>query len=169
MNRPTWLAALFATFIFPALAQNAPLADTDTAQVQPGQTSLVTLHTRYGQVQYYPRGGTIIASGYSWDTLHDVTRDWGVFQLSGKDVIFFENYHPGFSPGECFFVVLKPGKDAEFIRVPIDPVGQPIKKVWQDGEVIYVETGGGMVYEGITSPVKFDFSKTPFGPRLPDS
>ncbi len=167
MKQLIWLALLCTAFTAPAHAQDGMKGDAEAAQKQSKQPEPVTLQTRYGTVQYYRRGGPVIAGGFPWDTLFYVTRDWGVFQLNDKDVIFFENFDPEFQ-GEAFFVVLKPGKDAEFIRVPIEPVSQPIKKVWQEGEVIYVDIKVD-AKDGVTTPVKFDFSKTPFGPRLSDA
>lgn len=167
MKQLIWLALLCVAFAAPTHAQEGMKGDAKAAPEQPGQPELVTLQTRYGPVQYYPHGVTVIASGFPWEAMFFGLRHWGGFQLGDKDVIFFENIQPGFSYGEAFFVVLKPGKDAEFIRVPIEPVSQSVKKVRQEGEVIYVDIKEDGK-DGVTA-VKFDFSKTPFGPRWSDS
>lgn len=156
--------------------------------VSPGQQSedayfkVVEVNTRYGLVQYHLHSDEIKVDGkfVGQSGGYDVLDNLGLFQLNGEDIILFQagNTANVGVPDELFFLILKPNSTPQIIGTPLNPQINEVKKVWREGNVVYVDFVVGD-YDKFGAPLKFEKDEvvitkaTPVlylkgGPRLSD-
>ncbi len=132
-----------------------------------------TISTRYGQVQYDGMGAKLQVDGkIVWEPTSDLIDgldDRGYFKLPGEDVILFENVattRRDNVPGEVFFLILKPNQAPLVVGTPLDPMtSDTIKKVWQEQDAVYIDFEGD---EQFVSPIKLVSDEIVLTPkRLP--
>lgn len=145
----------------------------------------IKINTKYGLVEYYVRSAEITVNGESVYESSNNSLDYleskGDFKLSNEEVILFElgaTNSAGFE-GETFFLILSPNKVPEIVQTPIEFLTNPVKRAWQEKDVVYVEFEV-RDYDEIKSPFKLESDKlivtkiTPAiyaksgGPRLTD-
>lgn len=144
----------------------------------------IKINTKYGLVEYYVRSAEITVNGESVYESSDDSLDYleskGDFKLSNEEVILFElgATNSAGIEGETFFLILSPNKAPEIVQTPIEFLTNPVKRAWQEKDVVFVDFEV-RDYGEIKSPFKLESDKvnvtkvTPAiyaksGPRLTD-
>lgn len=155
-------ALLLAALMQATFAENAEKRVAVTNKLDPRYVDSVgedfgKMSTRYGLVQYRKNGSEILVNGkpvYD-NTVVDKLKSWGLFSLDKREVLLFEgsNLGSGGSKGETFFLLLMPDLPPKILQARISPLTNPITKVWQQDNVIFVDFATGD-YEDFKPPLK---------------
>lgn len=122
----------------------------DPAEIEKHIQYDVTVTTKYGVVQYNRYGSIIAVNGELVYDNSDIglIEKIGDFKLNDEEVLLFEGNNLG-NPemtgifGETFFLILKANHSPTIVQAEINPAENPVKKVWQKNDEIYVDYKAG--------------------------